>query len=738
MATYWANNNGNWSTVNNWLTAVGQPAGSLPTIEDEVYANNKIIYVDGNYQVSSISNRSATNITAGGYFIMNDGYTLTADVYSGGVSDVACLQFLSAAPASASLVGNFIIQTSPFVLRPVGFINSSSGTFTIVGNLDGGVNNGQDAILSTSTNGLIINAGSGNLNLIGTEFYSDVRATPADTKLVGIRNNSTGNISITGNILGGVSTDSYGIYNVSSGSISVLGEIYAGNGTRASGLYNNSNGSISVNGFVYGNFGTTGNNSTGITNFSGNTFISGEIYGGRSTCSGYSVSGGTSLIYGAVEGGFGTQSYGIEDASISTPRNIFVFGSVKGGIGSQSHGLNHALGQGITSIVGNVIGGTNASAAGLASTNTSILHNPSSTFITISGKAEGNIGSGILNSGLTNMSISGVITSNTSKAGLENASTGRNVSIFGNCLNGSGLYTVLNSSSATISIFGIVSGGSRTDSYSVFNTSNGNISVIGLVGGGSNTLSKGIRNNSTGSVFVSGQVIGGSGLNSRGISNVSTGSVFVTGMSMGGYFSGAVGVYNSGSGTVNIVGNAVGGFLASGVENAGIGTMRVFKAVGNDFGPTLNFGKTYQAGVFGLSGSRTIVDEIECGPYGVFPTKGLVYTSNSKDTIASYKTQSLRSITMFNFTSVSKYVPLPKDVRLNEVYSVGTLSGTLVLPSPSNVNIGVPTDNTTGLLSPAFIWNVPLSAINTIGSIGKRVKNSPTTASLNKLIEHLS
>jgi hypothetical protein len=728
MINYWANNNGNWSTVSNWLTAVGQTAGVLPTSADDVYANNKIIYVDGNYKVNSISNRSATNITAGGYFVMNNGYSLSADVYSGGVSDVACLQFLSAAPASASLVGNFIIQSTPFVLRPVAFINSSSGTFNIIGNLDGGINNGQDAVLSTNTNGLIINAGSGNINLIGSDFYSDVRFPSANTKLVGIRNNSTGNISIIGDIYGGTSTDSYGIYNLSSGSIFVQGNIYAGDGTGATGLYNNSTGFISVTGLIFAGFASSG--STGITNVSGNAFILGGVFGGFSSCIGYNLSGGTSFIYGDVEGGFGSLSYGINNASVSNPKNIFVFGNITGGIGSQSHGFFNGLGQGQTSIVGNVRGGGNASSAGFFNINAL------STPISISGNIKSDIGAGVLNSGSTNISIIGTITSDTSKAGVENTSTGGNISIFGNCLNGSGLYAVLNSSSAAISIVGTVSGGSGANSYSVFNASNGSIVVTGPVYGGNNTLSEGIRNNSTGSIFVSGDITGGNGLSGVGIFNVSTGSVFITGSSTGGTSLGSTGVYNFGSGTINIVGNAIGGFLASGVENKG--TMRITKAIGNNFGPTSTGGQTYQVGVVGLSGSITIVDEIECGPKGVFPTRGLIYTSNSKDSIATYKNQSYQTITMFNYVSGSKYVPLQKDVRFNEFYSLKSLSGTLILPDPLNVNFGVPTDNTTGLLSPSLVWNVPLSAINTIGSMGKRVKQSPILETLDLLIKRIS
>ncbi len=736
MADYWANNNGAWSTVSNWLTSVGQTAGVLPTSADDVYSNNKVIYVDGNYRVNSISNRASTNIAAGGYFVMNNGFSLSADVFGGGVSDVACLQFLSAAPASASLVGNLNCLLSPFVLRPVAFINSSSGTFNIRGNLDGGINNGQNAVLSTSTNGLIINNGTGNLNLDGFEFYADTRVVGADTKLVGIRNNSTGNISIIGDIYGGTSIDSYGLYNLSSGSIFVIGSIYAGNGVGAVGLYNNSTGSIVVNGAVLA--GNIGSNSTGMVNVSGEVVVAGGVFGGLTDCFGYSVSGGTTNIYGDVEGGFGARSYGINDVSISTPRNIFVFGDVKGGIGTSSHGFNNALGQGVNRIVGNVFGGLNPNAAGIAN-NSEIPYSSSTTFVEISGNVIGDVGPAVLNSGLTTVSISGNISSTLSRGGVENTSSGRLIFINGNCLGDTGLYTVLNSSSATISIVGTVSGGKNVNSLGIENRSNGLVLIIGNVFGGNGTSSHGIRNSSTGFVFVSGQVIGGNGLNSNGIYNFGTGLISLTGSTLGGFVSGSSGVYNLSSGTVNVFGSSIGGFASSGAENVGRnGIMRISKVVGNDFGPSLNLNKTYQAGVFGLSGSITIVDEIECGLKGVFPTKGIVYTSNSKDAIASYKNQSYETLSMFNYVSGSKYVPLPKDVRFKEFYSLNSLSGTLIVPNPINVSVGVPVDNTLGTLIPSLVWNVPLSAINTIGSMGLRIKKSPLFQTLDILIERLS
>jgi hypothetical protein len=72
--------------------------------------------------------------------------------------------------------------------------------------------------------------------------------------------------------------------------------------------------------------------------------------------------------------------------------------------------------------------------------------------------------------------------------------------------------------------------------------------------------------------------------------------------------------------------------------------------------------------------------------------------------------------------------PIPANVRQGTVYSLGSQTGTMIVPSPSNVANNVPVDNTVGtaVLDPNAIWAVPLTSINTLNSIGRRVKNAAT------------
>jgi len=77
-------------------------------------------------------------------------------------------------------------------------------------------------------------------------------------------------------------------------------------------------------------------------------------------------------------------------------------------------------------------------------------------------------------------------------------------------------------------------------------------------------------------------------------------------------------------------------------------------------------------------------------------------------------------------TAVDFNIPFEEDVRQGIVYGDDTYTGTLVVPSPSNVRKGVPTDNTVGTadLTAADMWDYLASNITTAGSIGKLVKDN--------------
>lgn len=72
--------------------------------------------------------------------------------------------------------------------------------------------------------------------------------------------------------------------------------------------------------------------------------------------------------------------------------------------------------------------------------------------------------------------------------------------------------------------------------------------------------------------------------------------------------------------------------------------------------------------------------------------------------------------------------PIPANVRQGVSYALGTFTGTLAVPSPGSVALGVPTDNTTGtaVLTPAAVWDYATASITDANSIGARLKNAST------------
>jgi hypothetical protein len=61
----------------------------------------------------------------------------------------------------------------------------------------------------------------------------------------------------------------------------------------------------------------------------------------------------------------------------------------------------------------------------------------------------------------------------------------------------------------------------------------------------------------------------------------------------------------------------------------------------------------------------------------------------------------------------------------------------MIVPSRDNVAKGVLVDNTTGtaILDADSIWAVPLTSVNTLNSIGRRVKNAATVESTGTQIQ---
>jgi len=342
MASVYATRTGVWSTTATWSTS------ALPATIDDVYSNNFIVYVDNSYLVTSVRNTSAVGITGGGYFVLNDAVSLSANVEGGGANQVAAVQFLSAAPATATLVGNLSAISTTFS-GPRAFIHNGTGTANIYGN-------GLGRIKGTGnpSDGYIQNQSTGALNLFGN-YIAGINAI-GDNR--GIWNQTTGTINLVGNLSGGVGGD--GLYNSSLGTVNVSGNVFGGIGGVGASVtgVNNFGGTVNIVGDVF----TGAAPSAGATNAGVGTLnITGNVYSRHAIAGVTNTSTGILTIVGNVSGSSATNGYGASNTSFGI---LNVVGNAAGGTGTNTYGvLNNS--NGVVNISGTAIGGIGTTAYGL-------------------------------------------------------------------------------------------------------------------------------------------------------------------------------------------------------------------------------------------------------------------------------------------------------------------------------------------------------------------------------------
>lgn len=261
--------------------------------------------------------------------------------------------------------------------------------------------------------------------------------------------------------------------------------------------------------------------------------------------------------------------------------------------------------------------------------------------------------------------------------------------------------------------------------YGILNRgTNSVVNITGGVIGGTSGLMYGVYNNSSGCIVNLFGSVSGVASNCYGIFN-NSGRVFVYGESRGGIGSGAHGVYN----------------------NSNTGYVFVRKAVGNGFGAGSAGATIYPAfgtaaGLFNNAISGTcVVGSIECGLRGQFPTTGNIYLCAGNLTNATFTDGAGRLITLYLPGSASTYTPLVSDVRLNTVYDQNKRMGTLAIPLTSQVNFGVPLDNTLGgaVFDSNTVFSIKPSTIRLEkNSIGERISFLPTIKLINNTISNLS
>jgi hypothetical protein len=234
MPNRWPISSGNWSNSAIW-------SGSLiPTASDVVYANGQTVNIDTNVSFTTLRHdASASAVVAGGFFIPNNGITMTGNILGAYGTGAITEHVLRCTGSNSSvLIGGISTSGNNFMVA-VSMANGSS--LTVTGSVQcspitvgGGTTN--RAILMASTGSLVITGSvlsGGNGNSLGTIHATaagTIRIIGNVTSLVGalpgpvILVQGNPNITIQGDVVSGVST----AINVNTGTstLTITGSVY--------------------------------------------------------------------------------------------------------------------------------------------------------------------------------------------------------------------------------------------------------------------------------------------------------------------------------------------------------------------------------------------------------------------------------------------------------------------------------------------------------------------------------
>jgi hypothetical protein len=300
---------------------------------------------------------------------------------------------------------------------------------------------------------------------------------------------------------------------------------------------------------------------------------------------------------------------------------------------------------------------------------------------------------------------------------------------------------VLNSTNGNTVVIGNVRGGTTTSTTPGINQTAGNVTItgnvtaqnssaisltgaasqftiIGNVTGGTATSAFGINHSGT-SGSVTGTVTGGAGSGASGITT--SGVVTVTGNVNGG--SGGAGIGPTAN--ITIIGNVTGGTVGSAISTASNISITV---TGTATAGTVQAISSTSTGTVNLSGNMINVG----GRQAIYSQN--LFISNTTTSQWRLFTPGSQNKTLYSSDTFPN-LPSSTNVRSGSVYGVSnTLSGSMVVPSPSDVRINVPVDNTVGTgtsLTAADFLN-EISSSNT--AVAQRLRNIATDDTVGSLL----
>lgn len=305
-----------------------------------------------------------------------------------------------------------------------------------------------------------------------------------------------------------------------------------------------------------------------------------------------------------------------------------------------------------------------------------------------------------------NLTINGNVTGGTSipSAAIYATNSGTFLTINGNLTGGTGSLSGTNNCSAlwialssgapcTVTINGNIVGGGGSGGYGVYCQSTAgayaNITITGTVEGG--MAASGIRFDK-GIMVINGNV---SGKNSNYAIQFQSSftSLTINGNLSGGTTSGSVGLYSNttNSGTVTVNGNIVAGSGSSafGLQYATSGLNC----------PTTCIQAIASTAANAISNSSVSVIQVKnavSASNGVQAVGGAFRFTNDPDISMYHWRGDTTFVTLTDVTQVAGLLPTAANVRQGTVYNAGGLTGTLAVPNPNQVAVGVATDNTVG------------------------------------------
>lgn len=284
-------------------------------------------------------------------------------------------------------------------------------------------------------------------------------------------------------------------------------------------------------------------------------------------------------------------------------------------------------------------------------------------------------------------------------------------------LNCNGNYNIDNGGTIGRSIISITTGGILNIVGDLTSTmSSGGITTYTLTILGTGAIAN-ITGNVTGAGFTSGYPI---------IFTNTTSTINITGNILG---AGSYTIQSTSAATINIIGNVTGASQPAIFNNTTAATISVVGIVTS--------GSSSPA----IYSSFALNTGYSSGTY-VKVSGNVINSTNNMAIVAPRVTiDSATSSWLFQISTggnrtlyaagVALGNPAANNVRLGAVYGASNeLTGTLIVPSPSNVLQGVGTDATVGtlLMTPAQFWNYLISSGFTADSIGDRLQNAATVA----------